>query len=504
MSELLDFKQKIFDTLGVSDTSEISDALLHAVLHNDIAIFDKISSMQSEEKDMLQSLWQYYESDREEKKQDYTPKSLCKLVSAIAGDYETVYDCCGGSGALTIETAKNEVYVEEIDERVIPFLLTNLCMRNLSGYVVNGNVLTGSKNVCYKLSNGVKYSTCEIVDYVPEIKCDVSVSNPPYNIKWDPPLPMCACDCFPVMPPASNANYAFAFRCLEKSDRAVMIMPCGAMSSKQEQIVREYLVNCDWLETVAMMPDNMFESTTISTCIMVIDKHKKHPGEFYFMDCRNVHETECREQRGQFGGASHTNRVYKKQFNIFTSKNVSEIVDTISNRKDKSGFFAVRSAQDIRKENYNISPSRYIEFPEQESRHRELNEIADNINYICRMRNSCKLVINETIAKQLGLDVDLFKKAKKQSENSSATLEQIGIHIEKDDYIQFTKNKNEFCFKCNSKDAVPGIFIQFFSVWKNQIDLMNTMENQYMSELRDAMLPDLMIGKIDVSEVVCK
>ena len=112
------------------------------------------------------------------------------------------------------------------------------------------------------------------------------------------------------------------------------------------------------------------------------------------------------------------------------------------------------------------------------------------------MQNACKLVINETIAKSLGLDIEVFKKeienTKELAKTQSAML---GVKIETSDYIQFTKNKNEFIFKCNDKEIVPDILLQFFSVWKNQIALLNTMQNQYLAELRDALLPDLMSGK---------
>lgn len=74
----------------------------------------------------------------------------------------------------------------------------------------------------------------------------------------------------------------------------------------------------------------------------------------------------------------------------------------------------------------------------------------------------------------------------------------LGIKIEKSDYIQFTKNKNEFMFKCNDKELLPDIFIHFLTIWKNQIALLNTMQNQYLVELRDAILPDLMNGKIEL------
>lgn len=51
----------------------------------------------------------------------------------------------------------------------------------------------------------------------------------------------------------------------------------------------------------------------------------------------------------------------------------------------------------------------------EDDKHRDFQEIADNINYIIKMQNACKLVINETIAKKLGFDVQLYKDENKNS-----------------------------------------------------------------------------------------
>lgn len=56
-------------------------------------------------------------------------------------------------------------------------------------------------------------------------------------------------------------------------------------------------------------------------------------------------------------------------------------------------------------------------------------------------------------------------------------------------------------FECNDKELLPDILIQFYGIWKNQIAVLNTMQNRYLAELRDAILPDLMSGKIDVGNV---
>ena len=246
------------------------------------------------------------------------------------------------------------------------------------------------------------------------------------------------------------------------------------------------------------MPEKMLEVTSISTCIVVLSKSKKHKGVVKFIDSRKNYAVEEREQNGQFGGASHTNRTYKKQYNVLNDENIEKILTAPENQAE---FSATKTNEEIAANDYLLTPSRYIEFNESELKHRPIQEIADNINYITRMQNACKLVINETIAKRLGLDIEVFKKEIENTKELAKTQsEMLGVKIETSDYIQFTKNKNEFIFKCNDKEILPDMLLQFFSVWKNQIALLNTMQNQYLAELRDALLPDLMSGKIKLNE----
>ena len=505
--ELLEFKTKILNICNVSEIKDIGGVLMKSVLEQNTEFFNEYNKIIDDSKDWLQALWQYYEADREEKKQDYTPKSLCKLVSALAGECKTVYDCCGGSGALTIQMLKDHdlqnVYIEELDNNVIPFLLFNLCLHNASGYVVNGNVLTCEQFKCYELKKGEKYSTCKIVDKVERIKADISISNPPYNIKWNPPTEIEALSDkrFPVIPPASNANYAFVLNCISKADKAVLILPNGIGSERTELEIRKHLVDNDLIETVIVMPEKMFEATSISTCILVLNKQKQHKGEICFIDSRKNCIVEEREQNGQFGGKSHTNRTYKKAYNILTDEHIEKILNIINGRENIAEFSEIVSNQKVAENEYLLIPSRYIDFEEKEQKHRNFQDIADDYNKIVAAENSCKLVINETIAKTIGLDIEGYKKAVESSKQVAKIQKAIGIELICDDYIQFTKNKNEIVFKNNSKDDVSLLLLEFIKYWAANQKVLFGLEQQYLIELRDALLPDLMSGKIDVSNV---
>ena len=243
------------------------------------------------------------------------------------------------------------------------------------------------------------------------------------------------------------------------------------------------------------MPDKMFESTSIPTCVCVFGAEND---SIDFFDCRKKATQEQRDQNGQYGGSSHTNRTYHKTVNVLSEQLIEQLCGKC---EDIAGFSVVVANERIIENDYILTPSRYIRFEEQETQHRPFQEIADNINYITRMQNSCKLVINETIAKQIGLDTELYRKSKDQSKESAKQMAALGLTLETENFISFTKNKNEFVFKCNDKDLLPDILIQFFGIWKNQIAVLNTIQNQYFTELRDALLPDLMSGKIDVSGI---
>lgn len=502
LKELCEKTLKIFD---ISNVSELGERLLCAVLSNDIAKFQSFSdTVEDLSIDWLQKIFQYYEADRKEKKQDYTPKSISKLCSQLTETGgKTVYDICAGSGALTIQkwcVNPNKIFIcEELDANVIPFLLFNMAIRNMNGYVINRNVLTMELFKAYKIESGEKFSTVKEISEIPNIKADEIISNPPYNIKWNAPAPLMADERFygvPI-PPESNANFAFVFTAIARMNeggKCAFVLPCGTLTSRPEQDCRKYLVDNGIVETVIELPDNMFECTSIATCVYIFSKGNKTIKMF---NCREKAIKKEREQRGQFGSKSHTNRVYKKTFNVLPD----ELIKSLCGKcEDVIEFSNNVAKEQIESNKYILAPNRYIRFDyEKEPKpHRELKDIIENINFITKMQNSCKLVLNETIAKSLGLDVELYKENKQHSIETAKQMKALGLDFEIEDYITFSKAKNEFVFKCNSKETVPTILMQFFSVWKNQIALLNTMQNQYLTELRDALLPDLMSGKIEL------
>ncbi len=503
--ELKELCEKSLELFSVDSIDRLTDIISQICLNNQFEYFEKFRTLQTDlSEDLMQKIFQYYFADRKNLSQDYTPKSLSKLISALTPE-STILDLCAGSGSLTIQnwvSDKTKTFIcYEIDKNVIPYLLFNLMLRNIKGYVVNGDILNDEIFCVYKLEKGTDFSSLTIVN-----KCDLSVesciSNPPFNMKWQYPdfvqikPPFINCE----LPPKSNANFAFVLIALNQiKEKAAFILPCGVLSTDNfaEKDIIKYFVDSNLLDAVVLCPDKMFEKTAISTCILLLNK-KKTDTMTTFIDYRQTYKEKVREQRGQYGGNSHEKRVYTKNIKTFTDEQIQNCKNIIQHRNDLSMVSSNVNIQTIKENDYKLSPSFYIKFEPTEVKTREYSEIISDINRVRTDRNNCKLIINEKLAKTFGFDLDLYKG---EAEFDDAFIEKIsGQKIVKDDYIRITKNKNEFKFENNSKEKISNVLVMALSMWKQHIHYLNNEETRYLIEFRDKLLPDVMSGKIEVEE----
>lgn len=247
----------------------------------------------------------------------------------------------------------------------------------------------------------------------------------------------------------------------------------------------------------------MFESTTIPTCIIVLNKKKKTT-HISFIDMRKTYIVEQREQNGQFGGASHENRTYMKDIKVFTYEQMQKAIDSIYNQSDIPEFSKNVSVKTISENDYNLIPSRYIDFQEKALEHREYEKIIDDLNRIIEEKNGLKLTMNESLAKSIGLH-DIFLMFKQSEETNRSMNEMIsftGKKIERENFISMSKKAGELKFENGSKDKISTILLSILQMWKQHIMYLNNEENRYLVELRDALLPDLMSGKIEIPDTV--
>lgn len=300
------------------------------------------------------------------------------------------------------------------------------------------------------------------------------------------------------VPPDGNANFAFVLTGLDMIDeKAAFLLPNGVLNTNtaQEAEIRKNLIENNLIEAVIMLPDKMFESTSISVCILLLSKCKKTT-HIEMVDMRQSYTEVQRDQNGQYGGASHTNRTYHKTVKVLTDEAMAKAIKAIGDRSNAPEYCKSVSIEEIRDEGYDLTPSRYIEFQERDERHRPYDDIVADYNRIVAKKNALKLTVNESLAKSLGL-YDLFLAMKSQPDLSDA-FSVVGKAAEKECFLSLSKNAAEFKIENKSKDQFPELLALFISMWKQHIMYLNNEENRILAEFRDALLPELMSGKLPI------
>ncbi len=328
------------------------------------------------------------------------------------------------------------------------------------------------------------------------------ISNPPYNMGWRiPPFAQIQprfAGCH-VVPPESNANYAFILTALEDHDRCVFLLPCSALDSNKggEKEIRKWLIEMNFVEAVIMCPDNMFESTSIRVCIIVLDKKKK-TATTEFVDLQQKYKEEVRAQNGQYGGASHTKRTYRKTVKVIPDETMNEALEAILERKDIPDFCKAVNIETMAESEYTLMPSRYLDMSKTDVEHRSYADIVNDINRITREKNACKLTINESLARGLGFDIELHKAATKDVGLNELLVKLGAEKLDRQNYFVTSKKKKEIKFENGSEEILSSILIMALQNWKQHIYYLNQEENRYLSELRDALLTELMSGKVEI------
>lgn len=368
MKELKTVCDKLIKFFNIDDIGYLGDKLKEIIFSdNRDDIYDRyIELVEDMDIDWIQKIFQYYKSNRSDFKQDYTPKSLAKCLAKMVywEGAKTAYDACSGSGSLVIELHKLdnkiEFVCEEFDDNVIPYLLFNLSIRNIRAVVVKGDIVKQERYNFYKLTPGNKYSKIEIIDGYDIGNFDIITSNPPFNLEK---FRNSRNFNFGIEVKNSSNSY-FLLHCMEllsDEGRMGIILPTGYVTSqkKDDLAVREYLVEQGLMEAVVSCPVNFFESTPVNTSIIFINKDKID-NRFVLIDNTSKNCTEwIREQRGQFGGAAHTSRVYKKKFNVFSDDNIEKILKTIIERVKEDDYSVVMTYTGFN-ENFSYSPGQYF------------------------------------------------------------------------------------------------------------------------------------------------
>ncbi len=201
---------------------------------------------------------------------------------------------------------------------------------------------------------------------------DALVANPPFSYRWDANQALGEDVRFKDygLAPKSAADFAFllhGFHYLKDDGVMAIILPHGVLfRGGAEARIRRKLLDDGHIDTVIGLPANLFYSTGIPVCILVLKKCKK-PDDVLFIDASEHF------QRG-------------KRQNYLSDQHIKKIVDTYQQRPESIERYARRVEMgEIEANDYNLNISRYVSTAEQEvaidleATQRELVEIEKQI-----------------------------------------------------------------------------------------------------------------------------
>ena len=175
---------------------------------------------------------------------------------------------------------------------------------------------------------------------------DANVSNPPFSYRWDPSESMADNVRFKShgLAPKSAADFAFllhGFHYLKDEGVMAIILPHGVLfRGGAEERIRQKLLKDGHIDTVIGLPANLFYSTGIPVCILVLKKCKK-PDDVLFINA-----------------AEHF--VKGKRQNQLSEQHIAKIIDTYQNRTEETRYSRRVEMAEIEKNDFNLNISRYI------------------------------------------------------------------------------------------------------------------------------------------------
>lgn len=340
---------------------------------------NNINTLGDEETDVVGRVYEYFlgkfaASEGKGGGEFYTPKCIVKLLVQMLEPYKgKIYDPCCGSGGMFVQsinfikshqgsTKDISIYGQELTATTYKLAKMNLAIRGISANL--GDV---PANTFFK-------------DQHLDLKADYILANPPFNQKQWREKNELTDDVrwagFDV-PPAGNANYAWIMHMLSKlseNGTAGFVLANGAMSSNTsgEGKLRQKMIDQDLVDCMIALPGQLFYTTQIPVCLWFMTKNKKEQsakvtgkgnekrnreGETLFIDARNM--------------GTMVDRVHKE----LSTDDLAEIARTYhawrgeskdGTYEDVAGYCKSASLADIQKNDYVLTPGRYVGIAEEE------------------------------------------------------------------------------------------------------------------------------------------
>ena len=332
-----------------------------------VNLFSKINFYDfEEERDLLGEVYEYFlgqfaDSEGKRGGEFFTPQSIVKLLVEILEPFEgaRIFDPACGSGGMFVKSGeylknhlkdKNKIsfYGQELNQTTWKLCKINLALRGYTGMIEQGNSYYDDKFL--------------------NMRFDFVLSNPPFNAEWEPKRLSSSDPRLKYgIPPSSNANFLwiqhFIYH-LAPNGMAGFVMGNRALTvGGKEGEIRRKIVEDDLVDVIIACPAKLFFNVSVPVSLWFITKNKadgrfrSRKGETLFIDAREIFT-----------------QISRKQVE-FSQEQIEKIAKTVrawrgeegtGKYKDIPGYCKSATLEKIRKNDYVLTPGRYVGVKEEE------------------------------------------------------------------------------------------------------------------------------------------
>ena len=284
----------------------------------------------------------------------YTPREVAVLMAHILDPKpgEEIYDPCCGSGGLLIkcdlkfkENYKSDNTAEPLKFYGQEVLHSTFAMSKMNSFIhdMEADIKLGdtmNRPAFLNEDGSLK-------------KFDVVTANPMWNQDFEQTTyENDAYNRFGFgYPTSSSADWGWIqhmYSSLKDNGRLAVVLDSGAVSrgsgntgKNRERDIRKEFVEKDYVEVVLLMPENLFYNTTASGIILVINKNKTKTDEVLLINASKLFA------KG-------------RPKNYLTDEAIKQISDIYLGWKEEDGISKVVTRNEVARNDYNLSPSRYV------------------------------------------------------------------------------------------------------------------------------------------------
>jgi len=329
----------------------------------------------------------------------YTPMEVAELMAYIIDPNpgEEIYDPACGTAGLLIKTNIRfkekygndpsieflKFYGQEINRSTYAMAKMNVFIHDMEAEIAIGDTMLRPS---FTVNDGKSYRLK---------KFDKVTANPMWNQKFSEEV--YENDPFNRFiygyPPNNSADWGWIqhmYSSLKDNGKLVVVIDTGSVSrgsgsegTNREKEIRKKFVENDLIESIILLPDNLFYNTPAPGVIITINKRKVNNRKILMINASQMYE------KG-------------RPKNFIPEEKIKQIYDIYSNWKEIEGISKIITLEDVKNADYNLSPSRYVLQIEKEEL-KPIEDILIELKQIEEERMENDKILND-ILNQLGYE----------------------------------------------------------------------------------------------------